>query len=413
MKSKSLIYGLLISLIFVLLSGCGINKIVPGLIDSDKKETTDIVRTDATAEEQTTSETTEITTTDNISQTEPEKPKIDYTKIYTEVLDSYYNLILSGSEDYQIGDGKMGLLEAISFMETNDALASVGYAIQDISEDGIPELLIVAIAEKDNSVAYGNVILAIYTCVNDEPVFSFEGRARSSYRYIGDADFFYQGSNGAIYSIFGTYTLTPDGLSLTCNDYFFSYEKDDNFQEIGFYHNNSGIWDKSVSEELAISDEEFWQIESDLLKQIQNIELIPFSQHSPVSEATDTIGSEVNVHWAEDVLDNSSVYDEFSVEQPDPEVRVVFTTENNLQNFKILELELDNIDDLGNISFLTRELFALDELTSERFIVANLTYFETIPQYGIAYIDRSGTTRYFALELSGKDGSLLLSEFRQ
>jgi len=37
MKSKSLIYGLLISLIFVLLSGCGINKIVPGLIDSDKK----------------------------------------------------------------------------------------------------------------------------------------------------------------------------------------------------------------------------------------------------------------------------------------------------------------------------------------------------------------------------------------
>ncbi len=148
MKSKSLIYGLLISLIFVLLSGCGINKIVPGLIDSDKKETTDIVRTDANAEEQTTSETTEITTTDNISQTEPEKPKIDYTKIYTEVLDSYYNLILSGSEDYQIGDGKMGLLEAISFMETNDALASVGYAIQDISEDGIPELLIVAIAEK-------------------------------------------------------------------------------------------------------------------------------------------------------------------------------------------------------------------------------------------------------------------------
>lgn len=38
MKSKSLIYGLLISLIFVLLSGCGINKIVPGLIDSDKKK---------------------------------------------------------------------------------------------------------------------------------------------------------------------------------------------------------------------------------------------------------------------------------------------------------------------------------------------------------------------------------------
>lgn len=80
-------------------------KLFPGLLILTK-ETTDIVRTDANAEEQTTSETTEITTTDNISQTEPEKPKIDYTKIYTEVLDSYYNLILSGSEDYQIGDGK-------------------------------------------------------------------------------------------------------------------------------------------------------------------------------------------------------------------------------------------------------------------------------------------------------------------
>lgn len=35
----------------------------------------------------------------------------------------------------------------------------------------------------------------------------------------------------------------------------------------------------------------------------------------------------------------------------------------------------------------------------------------TIPCYGISYIDENGVVRYFAIEVSGMDGSVLLSEF--
>lgn len=40
-----------------------------------------------------------------------------------------------------------------------------------------------------------------------------------------------------------------------------------------------------------------------------------------------------------------------------------------------------------------------------------MTFSGDIPNYGISYVDEQGTTRNYALEVSGKDGSILLSEF--
>ena len=335
----------------------------------------------------------------------------DYREVYGEVLDGYYDLIANSPEDYDPREGETGVLEAIMGKEGGEALDSVGYSIQDISGDGIPELLIGAVTEKENSVSYGNEILAVYACVDGIPRFSFEGIARSSYRYTGEGSFLYQGSNGAMYSIFGTYTISPDGVSLSCNDYYFTFEKDKNFQEIGVYHNTSGKWDKSVSEELSITDEQFWQMESDREKRIQNIELIPFSQHVLSGADTGAVGSQVRARWAKDELHRFSAYDEFIADTTESQVGVLFITDSSVTDFKVLGLTLDSVDHNGKVAFSTKELYALDVLAPERPLMVRLTLFGTIPHYGISYVDGSGATRNFAVEVSGMDGSLLLTEF--
>lgn len=107
-----------------------------------------------------------------------------------------------------------------------------------------------------------------------------------------------------------------------------------------------------------------------------------------------------------------SVYDEFIAETAEPQVKVVFTTDSSVGRFKVLVLALDRVDDKGKVTFSTKDLYTLDALTPERPLVVRTTMCGAIPQYGISYIDGNGTTRYFAVEMSGKDGLSLLTEFR-
>lgn len=206
--------------------------------------------------------------------------EIDGMQIYGDILDHLYEVMTNGDENYEAQDGENGILEVLLWMDSRDALDSVGYTIQDISGDGIPELLLGAVKDTDGDKAWGSNIYAVYTCVDGAPSLSFEGWARSSYQYIGDGAFYYYGSGGAMYSIFGTYTISEDGTALDCNDYYFTYEKDESLEEIGFYHNTSGEWDKSVSEELDITADEFWKIEEGLENQVDKIEMTPFSQYT-------------------------------------------------------------------------------------------------------------------------------------
>ena len=94
-----------------------------------------------------------------------------------------------------------------------------------------------------------------------------------------DGRFFNIGSAGAAYTIFGTYTLSPDGTALVCQDYYVTYEKDESFTEIGFYHNTDGVWDPALSEELELSDDAFWALETELESQVRPMTFTPFSAY--------------------------------------------------------------------------------------------------------------------------------------
>ena len=92
-----------------------------------------------------------------------------------------------------------------------------------------------------------------------------------------DGKFSYYGSNSAASSAFGIYSLPAGGTTLECEEFWFSEIKPETDMEIGYYYNTEGHWIPEESEELEVSEEEFWTMNGDLMMQAKNIEYMPFA----------------------------------------------------------------------------------------------------------------------------------------
>lgn len=119
--------------------------------------------------------------------------------------------------------------------------------------------------------------------------------------------------------------------------------------------------------------------------------------------------SSVMVEFAEDSAATDFI--EYVPEEPgEPEVSVVFSAEGTIRDFTLLALD-GTIDDDGNVTYELTELYRLDELTPEKPLKAGMTFPGTVPNNGFSYVDGSGALHRCALNISGKDGSLITWEF--
>jgi len=138
------------------------------------------------------------------------------------------------------------------------------------------------------------------------------------------------------------------------------------------------------------------------------------------SEAVTDAG--VRAHFATDeFLSRFDSYHEF-VEDPDG-VRVVITTEVSIEHFRFSELRLPRFGlsewDPPHLTevYEVWDLYWLDELTPEQPLVVTLMLQCLIPVRGIAFAsavdapDMYYVDLYFAIGISGYDGSLSLREF--
>lgn len=116
----------------------------------------------------------------------------------------------------------------------------------------------------------------------------------------------------------------------------------------------------------------------------------------------------VQAHWAEDELDDISDYHEFSVSTAEPTARVLLSCEYAVKDFKVLGIEASMS---SSLSFFTEELYALDELSPDRPLLLNMTFYGLLPYYGVSYVNGSGETISYSINMSGKDGSVILTEF--
>ncbi len=336
---------------------------------------------------------------------------VDYEQLYSGILDGMYKLISSGlTEDCIVQEGEAGVAEVIMYIDSSAALGSIGYTIHDISGDGVPELIIGSIP--DESV--GCDIYAVYTCDGDKPMLAFEGWSRNLFRVIGEGKFLNVSSGGAMYTSIGVYTIALDGRSLICDDLYFTEEKDESFSEMGFYHNTTGEMKKEASEE--ISEEQFRDKEAELSNQIQYLELTPFTEYVslggevssadvPAVSPTDV---SVEVMWAEDAADITD-YDVIGNPEGEYSSAVLFKPTGVLRNFTLYSLSLENVDESGKIHFAIDAQDTIDELS--RPLVVYMTFAGDIPNNGFSYVDGNGETVFYAVSISGEDGSVFLWQF--
>lgn len=119
----------------------------------------------------------------------------------------------------------------------------------------------------------------------------------------------------------------------------------------------------------------------------------------------------VHAQWAEDVFTDLTEYEQFILGMNEELPLVYFSTEHTVEDFKILSLTLESIDEEGNVNFTVEEIDYHGTLTPEEPLLVRMEFVGTIPNNGISYVDAEGATRYFLLNASGYDGSLLLTEF--
>lgn len=217
---------------------------------------------------------------------EPTAEPVNYMEVYDGVIQEYYNVIKNPDAYDDQEEGKMGVIETAHYLG-DSALSEIGYLLRDINGDEIPELII---GSSDDGYT-ANTIYALYTIKDNNPSFVLEGRSRSSYALMEGNSLFYCGSNGAAYRLFGEYKLGKDG-ELVCCDFNFSYEKNNNLEDIGFYHNTTGVYDKSKAEEMKITDDEFWGMEEKLAKKTAKLKFTPFSEFKPMNEPEATVAPE-------------------------------------------------------------------------------------------------------------------------
>lgn len=377
MKARFFSIVLIIAVVITVFSGCNTEK--PNTDDHTEKETT----------------TNNVITDTNI----------DYNDIYKDIKADFISLFDNTDKEF---DGAIGVSEIINQRGKNEALDVIGYAVKDLSGDNIPEF-IVGFIDEDNK---GSEILALYTVKDEKPAFVFESMTRSAYFLMNDGNLFYQGSAGAAYSIFGSYAISENGAELICNDYWFTYEKDKTSYEIGYYHNTTGEYDKAVSEELNITEDEFFNKQSALIAKKTQTDLTPFSAvvEKQEEQTTDAKTSRVVAMFAQD----AEAFDEyavFKVDESEYSTTILFIAEGTVTDFSFLSLSIKDVDENGKATFDTESLYKLDTLTKEKPLEVTLTFYGDSPAYGISYKDAQGVTKNYTVTISGEDGSVILSEF--
>ncbi len=138
----------------------------------------------------------------------------------------------------------------------------------------------------------------------------------------------------------------------------------------------------------------------------------PEIQETADAQKTPYTGSDpVSAVWRNE-LDKDLDYlpDIYYAEGADAENMIVFRTETPVSDFTVLSMFLKTIDAGGVPEYLVSERYRLDELTPEHPLLAALVFSGDLPNNGISYVDHEGNERWFSVELSGKDGSLLLNE---
>ena len=125
---------------------------------------------------------------------------------------------------------------------------------------------------------------------------------------------------------------------------------------------------------------------------------------SPVIPA---VPANVTADWTEDAV---SHWDTAPAEAEDGAAGIRIRTDAAVTEVRLAALTTE-IDGDGTASYTLGEtLYAAASLTPEEELVAETAFMGMLPDRCLCYRDTDGTERFFSLAISGKDGSLLMTD---
>ena len=329
--------------------------------------------------------------------------KADYAQQYAPILESAYAFVVKNGEEKE---GFSSLAEVKQFNGAEKAGDIIGYTMQDISGDGVPELILGYAEQKQGQGFYSSDIYAIYTLVYGKPQLKFEAWFKDRLRLLKDNTLFMQGTSGAAESYTGRFAL--EGTKKKCLDFFFTKPDEHNPEQIIVYHNQTGTSDPKQSEKSPITLEELGDMGNGF--SMEPLEFLPIKNY-PQQGLKGLAKKHINIAWQKDSKLNLAQAERFNTPHADHAAKVVLLSDEPLPNFKVLGLEAANIDEGGQISYNVKDLYTKNSLAKNAPFMLTLTTFESIPYTGISFEDDLGRVRRFAIGQSGMDGSVSLSEF--
>lgn len=144
-------------------------------------------------------------------------------------------------------------------------LETLGYAVEDLSGDGVPELVIGFLP--DHSILQ----YAVYTLVDGRPQVVFEDE-EGSLGYLGNGSFHYVVSLPTGMGQ-GTVSLSQDGAQILWEDFYFTLDDIFGCGAVTIYHNTTGSLDPAESELTDWTMEYFYAWEPEY----EDLPMIPFS----------------------------------------------------------------------------------------------------------------------------------------
>lgn len=219
---------------------------------SDEAVVTDITESNhvGEVEEETTEEISNITEQEmNI------KPVWDdnVPNVYRRILDRIYNALLLSPHAVENNDYfTTGIFEVAIFGDdAEERLKSISYCFYDINEDDVTELII---AETPDEESAQMRILDIYTIEDGSAVNLVSGYVRNRYYLLDDNTLLNSGSGGAAYSFNELLVFQAGTNKLVSQGLFFSYPKDEDMRECGYYYSEDGIYDVEVATEITAEE---------------------------------------------------------------------------------------------------------------------------------------------------------------
>jgi hypothetical protein len=322
----------------------------------------------------------------------------EYEDKYAAVINDYYDYVANYSSKSSKAE-KYKCLSEIAGFSGKLQLKDVGYSIEDITGDEVPELIFCKVDKYSGKNSTGKDVRAVYSIVDEEPKLIFQSKNYNNFSHIGNGKFTYSGSSGK-YQTLGICRLTKSGSKLKWDNFYFLKTK----KVYGYYRsilfsNKTGKTDEKASKERVIKDQEFARLWKNTFNQVKPMKITPFSLYTRMS-----------VYYKEDVKGRYKDYKRYELEAGEPEAKVFFVPSKSVKNFRLIGLTYKDSDDEGDIEYDKKILYKTKTLSPKKPLLADVSMFATVPTLGISYVDDTGKTHKYIVYQSGKDGSVLLAK---